>query len=134
MSITRTAEPTLDGHAYARVDFIDDQGHWQDKPYNRFESCIECGMCISACPTMAATTRFLGPAPLAALYRAGQESPNGALTPDLEALADGEQAVWRCHNAFECTEVCPQSVDPGGAIMALRRQLIGRKVKKLFGG
>jgi len=41
--------------------------------------------------------------------------------------------VWRCHSAFECTEACPQNVDPAGAIMALRRDLIKRRFKKLFG-
>ncbi len=50
------------------------------------------------------------------------------------ALADGEHGVWQCHSAYECTEACPQDVDPAGAIMALRRELIASKVKKLFGG
>lgn len=132
MQITRTAEETLGGQPYTRADVVDDQGQWQARPYNRFENCIECGMCISACPTMAATTRFWGPAALAALYRAGQEA--NALSPEQAGLADDEHAVWRCHSAYECTEVCPQAVDPSGAIMALRRQLISRKVKTLFGG
>ena len=38
--------------------------------FNRFENCIECGICMSACPTMAADDKFLGPAGLAAIYRA----------------------------------------------------------------
>ncbi len=44
----------------------------------------------------------------------------------LLALADGEHGVWRCHSAFECTEACPQAVDPAGKIMALRRELIAQ--------
>ena len=34
--------------------------------YNRFENCIECGMCMSACPVVATDPNYLGPAPLAA--------------------------------------------------------------------
>jgi succinate dehydrogenase / fumarate reductase iron-sulfur subunit len=81
---------------------------------------------------MAATDKFFGPAPLAGIGRAIQES-DPAKRAELLALADGEQGVWRCHSAYECTESCPQAVDPAGAIMALRRELIGRKFKRLFG-
>jgi succinate dehydrogenase / fumarate reductase iron-sulfur subunit len=134
MCITRTAEPVLEGRAYEQADVITDQGQWADQPYNRFENCIECGICISACPTMSATDKFFGPAGLAAIDRARRETDADAQKTSLLALADDEQGVWRCHSAFECTEACPQAVDPAGAIMSLRRTLIGHKVKKLFGG
>ncbi len=132
--ITRQAEPTLDGRQYQRAEIFAEDGSLNDRPYNRFENCIECGICISACPTMAATDKFFGPAGLAALYRARQESSDPKQKLSLLALADGEQGVWRCHSAFECTNACPQNVDPAGAIMALRRDLIARQVKRLFGG
>ncbi len=134
MSITRPTEPSLEGQPYARTEVLNALGQWEDRPYNRFENCIECGICISACPTMAAADRFFGPAGLAAIHRAVQEAENGQQKAGLLALADGEQAVWRCHGAFECTEACPQSVDPAGAIMDLRRKLIVSKIKKLLGG
>ena len=44
------------------------------RSFNRFENCIECGICMSACPTMAADDKFLGPAGLAAIYRARQKT------------------------------------------------------------
>jgi len=50
----------------------------------------------------------------------------------LLALADGEHGVWRCHSAFECTEACPQAVDPAGKIMALRRELTAQRFKKIW--
>jgi succinate dehydrogenase iron-sulfur subunit len=96
--------------------------------FRRFENCIECGICVSACPTMAADDRFVGPAGLAAIYRARQETDDPAEVAHLLALADGEHGVWRCHSAFECTAVCPQAVDPAGKIMALRRELTGRRL------
>ncbi len=99
--------------------------------FNRFENCIECGICMSACPTMAADDRFLGPAGLAAIYRARQETDDPHEAAHLLALADGEHGVWRCHSAFECTEACPQAVDPAGKIMALRRELTVHRFKKI---
>jgi succinate dehydrogenase / fumarate reductase iron-sulfur subunit len=55
--------------------------------HERFEDCIECGLCLSACPI----------------------------------------AAWACHAAFECTEACPSDVRPAQRIMALRRELRGRR-------
>jgi succinate dehydrogenase iron-sulfur subunit len=134
MIITRAAEPSLDGRPYQRVEVFAEDGTLDDRPYNRFENCIECGICISACPTMSATDKFFGPAGLAAIHRAIQTADDRQQKSWLLALVDGEQGVWRCHSAFECTEACPQNVDPAGAIMALRRELIANKVTKLFGG
>jgi succinate dehydrogenase/fumarate reductase iron-sulfur protein len=101
--------------------------------FNRFEQCIECGICMSACPTMATDTKFLGPAGLAAIYQARHKTDDPATVRHLLGLADGEHGVWRCHSAFECTEACPQAVDPASKIMALRRELGLRRLKKLFG-
>lgn len=97
-------------------------------PFIRFESCIECGICLSACPTMATDDRFLGPAGLAGIHRRLGETDDPADAKHLLALADGEHGVWRCHGAFECTEVCPQGVDPAGRIAALRRELAMRRL------
>jgi succinate dehydrogenase / fumarate reductase iron-sulfur subunit len=131
--ITRTAEAALVDRPYVRSEIFDEEGKLAERPYNRFENCIECGICLSACPTMAAADKFFGPAGLAALYRARQESNDPQQKSLLLALADGEQEAWRCHSAFECTQACPQNVDPAGAIMALRRDLITHKIKRFFG-
>lgn len=99
-------------------------------PFTRFESCIECGICLSACPTMATDDRFLGPAGLAGIHRRLGETDDPAEAEHLLALADGEHGVWRCHSAYECTEVCPQGVDPAGRIAALRRELSRRRLRR----
>jgi succinate dehydrogenase / fumarate reductase iron-sulfur subunit len=92
--------------------------------YVRYEDCIECGLCLSACPILATTDRYVGPAALAATQRMLEE-PRGA---DLAALldwADEPDGVWRCHAAFECSEACPSNVNPAARIMALRGRLVG---------
>jgi succinate dehydrogenase iron-sulfur subunit len=135
MVITRDSEPLLP----LTVDDLatDVQPEPVEPPdnlarFNRFESCIECGICMSACPTVAADEKFLGPAGLAAIYRARKATDDPEEVAHLLALANGEHGVWRCHSAFECTEACPQAVDPAGKIMALRRELTAQRFKKVW--
>ncbi|MDI3317913.1 MAG: FAD-dependent oxidoreductase [Bacillota bacterium] len=87
----------------------------------RFPDCIECGACLAACPVVASDPAYLGPAPLAAALRAVGQAATPAEAAARLAAVDGPEGVWRCHQAFECSEVCPAHVDPAGAILALRR-------------
>lgn len=134
MTITREAETSLplSVHELAGIGLFSKTVELPENlsRFNRFENCIECGICMSACPTMATDEKFLGPAGLAAIYRATQQNDHPADVAHLLGLADGEHGVWRCHSAFECTAACPQAVDPAGKIMALRRQLITRRFRK----
>ena len=133
LAITRDSEPRLPisvDELEARVQPEPVEPPDNLSQFSRFESCIECGICMSACPTMAADDKFLGPAGLAAIYRACQKTDDPREAAHLLALADGEHGVWRCHSAFECLEACPQAVDPAGKIMALRRELIAQRFKK----
>ncbi len=100
----------------------------EDWQYIRLSDCIECGLCISACPIVATTPEYLGPAPLAAAQDQGLKR-----MPELLSVVDCEDGVWRCHSAFECTAVCPSFVDPARRIMNLRTQVVGKRLQKLFG-
>jgi succinate dehydrogenase / fumarate reductase iron-sulfur subunit len=100
----------------------------EDAQYIRLSDCLECGLCISACPVAATTPEYLGPAPLAAAQDQGLKRK-----PELLSIVDGEDGVWRCHSAFECTAVCPSFVDPGRRIMDLRTQVVGMRLRKLLG-
>jgi succinate dehydrogenase / fumarate reductase iron-sulfur subunit len=100
--------------------------------FERYEDCIECGLCVSACPIAAADPLYLGPAALAAAWRAVQE-PRGADTGSVLDWVDDEQGCWRCHASFECTEVCPSGAEPASAVMALRGELTRRKLGRLAG-
>ncbi len=95
----------------------------------RLNDCIECGLCISACPIATTTPSYIGPAIMAAIQFQGLSA-----RPDLIPLADSEDGVWRCHSIYECTAVCPSLVDPAWRIMDLRRQAIGQRLKRLFSG
>jgi succinate dehydrogenase / fumarate reductase iron-sulfur subunit len=91
--------------------------------FNRFENCIECGLCISACPIVSISRTYLGPAVLAAAGRLVEEPRGRDRSAVLEAV-NGPDGVWRCHDVYLCTEVCPAEVNPGAAIAGLRRAII----------
>lgn len=92
-------------------------------PVEAFPDCIECSICLSACPVVATSTRYPGPAPLAGSLAALLQAGDGAAAAEALAFADSEHGVWRCHMAFECTEACPMGVRPAEAIMQLRHTL-----------
>jgi succinate dehydrogenase / fumarate reductase iron-sulfur subunit len=100
--------------------------------YTRYENCIECGICVSACPVAGSDLAYLGPAAMAAGWRVIEE-PRGHDPASVLTWVDNEHGCWRCHVAFECSEACPSDVDPGGAIMALRRELTRQKIRRFFG-
>ncbi|MEW6547599.1 MAG: 2Fe-2S iron-sulfur cluster-binding protein [Bacillota bacterium] len=99
----------------------------------RFEDCIECGLCVSACPVAASDLLYAGPAALAAAERVVSE-PRGADPHHALQLVNGDHGVWRCHGVLECSEVCPSQVHPGSAIMRLRRRILIRQFAQMMGG
>lgn len=101
----------------------------QEANNERLVDCLECGMCISACPAALTSTSYVGPAILAAIQQTYVQTGD----PDLLDYADSQDGAWRCHSAFECTAVCPSNVDPGWRIMDLRKRIVGNRVAKLFG-
>jgi len=121
----RTAEPIVDEETQSPAPV--------PLPAVRFEDCLECGICVSACPISGTDPSYLGPAALAAIARMVQEPRLNVNASALLKLADSEHGVWRCHTAFECTEACPSNVDPAGLMMALRQQIIGNKLKRIIG-
>lgn len=97
--------------------------------YMRLADCIECGLCISACPISGSSEEYLGPAILAGAQQHGVRGND-----ELMRLVDCEDGLWRCHSAYECTAVCPSFVDPGWRIMDLRKQVIADRIRRFFRG
>jgi len=92
----------------------------------RLVDCIECGMCISACPVALTDYAYLGPAVLAGIQSQGRLDSNSL------NLADSQDGVWRCHSVYECSAVCPSFVEPAWRIMDLRRQTLARRIRAFF--
>ncbi len=88
--------------------------------YERFEDCIECGLCVSVCPVIP-VREFTGPAALAAYNREIEKNPDR--TDELLAEIDTEGGVWGCDRHLECSRVCPTGVYPGKHIAQLQRKI-----------
>lgn len=98
-----------------------------NEQFIRLSDCLECGLCISACPSAATSLDYLGPAVLA-----GAQANGLKRNPELLSMVDTEDGLWRCHSAFECTAVCPSFVDPARRIMDLRKQVIVERFSRVF--
>lgn len=90
--------------------------------WERFEDCIECGICVSACPVQVP---FDGPAALAAADREREERP--AREEEMLEFSSGPRGVSACDRRFACSVACPQGVAPGRRIENLRKSLALRK-------
>jgi succinate dehydrogenase / fumarate reductase iron-sulfur subunit len=90
--------------------------------FQRFENCIECGICVSVCPV---TRDFMGPAALAAYGRELEKHPEreAELLPGI----DHESGVWGCDRALRCSQACPLGVAPGRHIAVLQRTIKARR-------
>ena len=91
--------------------------------YLQFSYCIKCGLCYSACPTVATDTKFPGPQALSQAYRYFADNRDDAGKKRLNII-DDKHGIWRCHFAGSCSTVCPKGVDPALGIQLLRSHLI----------
>ena len=92
--------------------------------YIQFANCIKCGLCNSACPTMATDSSFVGPQALAQAYRYVADSRDKGKDSRLKII-DESHGIWRCHFAGSCSQVCPKGVDPAMGIQLLRGYMLG---------
>jgi succinate dehydrogenase / fumarate reductase iron-sulfur subunit len=90
----------------------------------QFSYCIKCGLCYSACPTVATDTKFPGPQALSQAYRYFADNRDGGSKERLDNV-DERHGIWRCHFAGSCSVVCPKGVDPALGIQLLRGHLLG---------
>lgn len=93
--------------------------------YVRFENCIECGLCVSACPVVQSRI-FTGPAALAAYNREIDKRPERS--EELLPQINSDTGVWACDRHLTCSAVCPTGVYPAKHIAVLQR-----KIKKRAG-
>jgi len=105
------------------VDLPGGVGH-----FTRFENCIECGACVSACPVSHKNATFIGPAVLAALNCEMKKSPQRG--KDILSLAGSKRGQRLCERALNCSRVCPTGVYPARHIADLRRLIEKKNLKK----
>lgn len=99
------------------------QSPTQLENYLQFAYCLKCGICLSACPTVATDEEFLGPQALAQAFRYISDTRDNGFRERIQ-IVDTLHGLWRCHMAGACAEACPKGVDPALAIQLLKRRAI----------
>ena len=97
-----------------------EEGEYRQTPeqletYKQFSMCINCMLCYAACPVYGLEPQFIGPAAIALAQRYNMDSRDQGADARLEILSQ-EEGIWGCTFVGECTKVCPENVDPAGAI------------------
>jgi len=87
----------------------------QLKRYKQFTMCINCMLCYAACPEYGLIPEYTGPAALALARRWNQDSRDGGRGERADEVAS-KHGIWDCSFVGACSEVCPEHVDPAGAI------------------
>lgn len=86
--------------------------------------CILCACCSTSCPSYWWNSdRYLGPAVLMQAYRWIIDSRDTSTAGRLEFLKD-DMKLYRCHTILNCTRVCPKGLNPGLAIINLKRKIL----------
>jgi fumarate reductase iron-sulfur subunit len=83
--------------------------------------CINCGVCYSACDTVAWDGDYLGPA---ALNRAWTlvNDPRDADNKKRLIAVTGKGGCQNCHTHTSCEQLCPNKISPTESIAGLKRR------------
>lgn len=94
----------------------------------QFAYCIKCGLCLSACPTVATDPDFIGPQALVQAFRYNADTRDKGLKVRIDAVG-GPEGPWRCHFSGACSEACPKGVDPAFGVQLLKGQIVFNNLK-----
>jgi succinate dehydrogenase / fumarate reductase iron-sulfur subunit len=94
-------------------------------------SCILCASCTSSCPQYWSDKSYLGPSALLKSYRFIFDSRDKAFDKRIP-LINQPSGIWRCHNIFNCTEVCPKEIKVTQHIVDLKKLVVKKKLFKKF--
>ena len=84
-------------------------------------ACVLCGICVSACVSLAHDPDFLGPAALAIAHRhVADERESERSRGERLGNVGGEHGAGACVACGLCNELCPKGVEPLWSIAALR--------------
>lgn len=94
--------------------------------------CINCGVCYAACDTVRWDPDYLGPAALNRAWSLVNDARDAGKKDRLAALARAG-GCFSCHSHQSCQQLCPQSLNPTGAIAGLKRRIAHGRLKGEIG-
>lgn len=91
-----------------------------------YARCINCGLCMSACPTVSSNKDFLGPYILLNIYRYYLDPRINLKERLLERVTNREVGITSCHYIRSCTKVCPENIEVAECIQKLKKEYFKR--------
>ena len=88
------------------------------KKIEKQSDCILCNCCFSACPVADVNKDFLPPFIFSRIFRYISDKRCQEEKTKIEALQTN--GIWDCTLCGECTNVCPQNLDPKMDVLFLR--------------
>ena len=99
----------------------------QRERFDDTTKCILCAACTTACPPFWSDPGFVGPAAIVNAHRFMYDSRDEGGDERLPILS-GQQGLFRCRTAFNCTEACPRDIKVTDSIEQLKRLSLERTV------
>ena len=90
----------------------------EEKRVELQSDCILCSSCFSSCPVLEVDSAFLGPFAMTRNYRYVSDARCEDEKEKIDVVQ--EKGIWDCTLCGNCTEVCPQDIDPKTDIMMLQ--------------
>ncbi|MEM7178421.1 MAG: 2Fe-2S iron-sulfur cluster-binding protein [Pseudomonadota bacterium] len=87
--------------------------------------CINCSVCYAACDTVAGNPDFLGPAALNRAWTLFNDVKNDGREAILDAVSHSG-GCHSCHSMGNCSQHCPNDLNPMQAIAGLKRATVRR--------
>jgi len=95
-----------------------DMSEEDEKLTEKQSDCILCTSCYSSCPVYETNRDFLGPFALTRSYRYLLDKREANKKEKIDAIV--QNGIWDCTLCGNCTQVCPQGIDPKTDIVMLQ--------------
>lgn len=90
------------------------------KRFDDTTKCILCAACSGSCPVYWVNGTYLGPAALVQAHRFLFDSRDKGKGEHLKSVAS-PAGVWRCRDAYNCTDACPRGIPVTQSIDEIKR-------------
>ena len=116
---TKKAKDSLKrAKAYLSKPIKKEMNEEDEKKIERQSDCILCASCYSSCPVFETNKDFLGPFALTRAYRYLIDIREEDKKSKIDAVI--QNGIYDCTLCGNCSEVCPQGIDPKTDIMMLQ--------------
>ena len=99
---------------------------------NEAVECINCGVCYASCDVVSANSDYFGPAALNRAWSLVNDVKTKNKDSILEAVS-GNAGCHNCHSQQNCSNYCPNELNPSASIASLKRTVFASKINNLFG-